>query len=279
MLCPTCHYANEDAARFCAQCGQALEISCPACGSRARGGVRFCSQCGWPLTPQADASRPAMGSVASPARTPSLDEKLAQLQGYLPRHLADKILANRGRLAGERKLVTVLFTDVAGYTALSEQLGEESLFALMDEVYELLIHEVHRYEGTVNELTGDGMVAFLGAPLAVEQKPQRAVLAALALQDAVAQFSARLERERGVCLQVRVGINTGPVVVGTVGNNWRMDYKAVGNTVPGDARRDYGALGGSRAALRRCPGHECPHGRPALASTHPARIRHYAPGA
>ena len=91
-------------------------------------------------------------------------------------------------------------------------------------------------KGTVNELTGDGLVAFFGAPLAVEQAPQRAVRAALALQEAVAQYSARLERERGVRLQLRVGINTGPVIVGTVGNNLRMDYKAVGQ---------YGQSGGA----------------------------------
>jgi class 3 adenylate cyclase/DNA-binding NarL/FixJ family response regulator len=175
----------------------------------------------------------------------SLDEKLAQLQGYLPRHLADKILANRGRLQGERKLVTVLFTDVTGYTTLSERLGEEALFALMDDLYELFIHEIHRYEGTVNELTGDGIVAFFGAPLAVEQAPQRAVRAALALQEAVAQYSARLERARGMRLQVRVGINTGPVVVGTVGNNLRMDYKAVGNTVNLAARMEQTAAPGT----------------------------------
>ena len=184
-------------------------------------------------------------SVASPAHPPSLDEKLAQLQGYLPSHLADKILANRGRLEGERKLVTVLFADITGYTSLSEQLGEEALFTLMDDLYELFIHEVHRYEGTINELTGDGIVAFFGAPLAVEQAPQRAVRAALALQDAVAQFSARLERERGTRLQVRVGINTGPVVVGTVGNNLRMDYKAVGNTVNLAARMEQTAAPGT----------------------------------
>jgi class 3 adenylate cyclase/DNA-binding NarL/FixJ family response regulator len=183
--------------------------------------------------------------VPAPVYPSSLDEKLAQLQGYLPRHLADKILANRGRLQGERKLVTVLFTDVTGYTALSEQLGEEALFALMDDLYELFIHEVHRYEGTVNELTGDGIVAFFGAPLAVEQAPQRAVRAALALQEAVAQYSARLERARGLRLQVRVGINTGPVVVGTVGNNLRMDYKAVGNTVNLAARMEQTAAPGT----------------------------------
>jgi class 3 adenylate cyclase len=163
----------------------------------------------------------------------SLDEKLAQLQGYLPRHLADKILANRGRLQGERKLVTVLFTDVTGYTTLSERLGEEALFTLMDDLYELFIHEIHRYEGTVNELTGDGIVAFFGAPLAVEQAPQRAVRAALALQAAVAQYSARLERARGMRLQVRVGINTGPVVVGTVAPRRPLAAQVRGN-VPAD---------------------------------------------
>src|SRR5215475_8525485 len=245
VTCPACHYHNEAEARFCVQCGQPLETSCPACGSRVRAGMRFCGQCGQRLTQPSDVAQPVEQSVPAPVRPSSLDEKLAHLQGYLPRHLADKILANRGRLQGERKLVTVLFTDVTGYTALSEQLGEEALFALIDDLYELFIHEVHRYEGTVNELTGDGIVAFFGAPLAVEQAPQRAVRAALALQDAVTQYSARLERERGMRLQVRVGINTGPVVVGTVGNNLRMDYKAVGNTVNLAARMEQTAAPGT----------------------------------
>src|SRR5262245_41906343 len=245
VTCPSCHYHNEADARFCVQCGQPLETSCPACGSRVRVGMRFCGQCGQRLAQLSDVSQPAEDPVPAPVRPSSLDEKLAHLQGYLPRHLADKILANRGRLQGERKLVTVLFTDVTGYTTLSEQLGEEALFALMDDLYELFIHEIHRYEGTVNELTGDGIVAFFGAPLAVEQAPQRAVRAALALQEAVAQFSARLEQTRSMRLQVRVGINTGPVVVGTVGNNLRMDYKAVGNTVNLAARMEQTAAPGT----------------------------------
>jgi tetratricopeptide (TPR) repeat protein len=115
----------------------------------------------------------------------------------------------------------------------------------MDELYELLIHEVHRFEGTVNELTGDCLVAFFGAPLAVEQAPQRAVRAALALQEAVAQFSPQAERARGVRLQLRVGLNTGPVIVGTVGNNLRMDYKAIGNTVNLAARMEQTAAPGT----------------------------------
>ena len=244
MICLACHYANEDDARFCEQCGQPLNIACPACGSPAKAGARFCRHCGQPLSLSPRPAPIAAATALPPPRPPSLDDKLDHLQRYLPAHLADKILANRGRLAGERKLVTVLFADLVGYTALSAQVGEEGLFTLMDELYELLIHEVHRYEGTVNELTGDGLVAFFGAPLAVEQAPQRAVRAALALQEAVARVSARVERERGVRVQLRVGINTGPVIVGTVGNNLRMDYKAVGHTVnPGGAHGTDGSAG------------------------------------
>src|SRR6266511_2299880 len=196
--------------------------------------------------PGAYAPSPPPGEPsASPDRPSSLDEKLDQLQRYLPTHLADKILATRGRLAGERKLVTVLFADLVGYTTLSRQLGEEGLFALMDELYEVLIHEVHHYEGTVNELTGDGLIAFFGAPLAVEQAPQRAVRAALGLQEAVAQLSTKMKERNGVRLQLRVGINTGPVIVGTIGNDLRMDYKAVGQTVNLAARMEQTAAPGA----------------------------------
>src|SRR4029453_7832152 len=231
MLCPACHHTNENPTRFCDQCGQPFAACCPACDGPNRVGAQFCSHCGQSLILRPDTSPPILEPSPPPGLSPSWDEKLDQLQRYLPYHLADKILAHRGRLAGERKLVTVLFANLVGYTALSTQLREEALFILMDNVYELLIHEVHRYEGTVNELRGDGLVAFFGAPLAIEQAPQRAVRAALALQEAVARLSARVEPERGVRLHLRAGINTGPVIVGSVGNNLRMDYKAVGATV------------------------------------------------
>src|SRR5712691_227533 len=245
MICLACHYVNEEDAQFCEQCGQPLHLTCLACGSPANAGARFCRHCGQPLVPSPGPAPVATATALPPPPPPSLDERLDQLQRYLPAHLAEKILANRGRLAGERKLVTVLFADIAGYTALSAHMGEEALFALMDELYELLIHEVHRYEGTVNELTGDGLVAFFGAPLAVEQAPQRAVRAALALQEAVARVSAKGEQVNGVRLQLRVGINTGPVIVGTVGNNLRMDYKAVGHTVNLAARMEQTAAPGT----------------------------------
>ena len=241
MICSACQYANEDDARFCEQCGQAFEKPCPACGTPAKPQARFCRQCGHTLTPP-DAV-PIAITPASEAR--ALDDKLDRLQRYLPSHLSEKILASRGRLSGERKIVTVLFADIAGYTTLCEQLGEEIMFAVMDALYELLIHEAHRYEGTVNELTGDGVVAFFGAPLAVEQAPQRAVRAALAMQREIARYSAGFKRQYGRRLQVRVGINTGPVIVGTVGNNLRMDYKAVGDTVNLAARMEQSAAPGT----------------------------------
>src|SRR5262245_47861287 len=124
VLCPACHHANDDHAKFCEQCGQALDTRCPTCPRSTRPGARFCSTCGQNLAPRPDSSLPHSEASASPDRPPSLYEKLDQLQRYLPTHLADKILANRGRLAGERKLVTVLFADLTGYTALSTQLGE-----------------------------------------------------------------------------------------------------------------------------------------------------------
>ena len=278
MTCQACHYTNDDEAQFCEQCGHVLEISCPACGNRAKASARFCRRCGQPLAPSRTASQPAAALTDPPAHTSSLDDRLDQLQRYLPAHLAAKILANRGRLTGERKLVTVLFADLVGYSTLSVQLGEEALFALMDNLYELLIHEIHRYEGTVNELTGDGLVAFFGAPLAVEQAPQRAVRAALAMQEAVARFSASLKHSAD--LHVRVGINTGPVIVGTVGNNLRMDYKAVGHTVNLAARMEQTAMPGTvqltEHAYKLVAGYfDCDDVGPVSLKGLPTRVRAY----
>src|SRR6267142_10040 len=141
MICPACHYGNEGDARFCEECGQPLDTSCPACGSPSKAGARFCRTCGYHLSSPAGPSQPSVEPRQPSTRLPSLDDRLDRLQRYLPAHLAAKILSNRGRLAGERKLVTVLFVDIASYTGLGTELGEEALFALMDELYELLIHE------------------------------------------------------------------------------------------------------------------------------------------
>jgi class 3 adenylate cyclase/tetratricopeptide (TPR) repeat protein len=163
----------------------------------------------------------------------SFDEKIAKIQRYLPEGLTEKILSQRDRIEGERRQVTVMFCDMEGFTALTERLGPEEAYSIMDQVYEILIHKVHDYEGTVNELTGDGIVALFGAPIALEDAPQRAIRSAMAIHREMVKFSDRMgkERERIPPLRMRVGIHSGPVVVGTLGNDLRVEFKAVGDTV------------------------------------------------
>jgi class 3 adenylate cyclase/tetratricopeptide (TPR) repeat protein len=158
---------------------------------------------------------------------------VAKLKRYLPIGLAEKILAQRDRIEGERRQITVLFCDLAGYTPLTEKLGPEEAYGLMDQVFEILIHKVHDFGGTVNEMTGDGVMGLFGAPIALEDAPQRAIRSALAIHWEMARFNEQLQKEGKSIppLRMRVGINTGPVVVGTLGNDLRVDFTVVGDTV------------------------------------------------
>jgi class 3 adenylate cyclase/tetratricopeptide (TPR) repeat protein len=223
MKCPNCQFENRDGAKFCNECGSKFELTCPACEATNRVGSKFCDECGSKL------SRP----VEQAPKDLSLDEKLTKIQKYLPKGLTEKILSQRDRIEGERKQVTVMFCDMKGFTPLSELLGIEEAYAIMDQVYEILIHKVHDYEGTVNEMTGDGIMALFGAPVALEDAPQRAIRSSLAIHREMAKFSDQLRQEkRGVPpVKMRIGIHTGPVVVGTVGNDLRVEFKAVGDTV------------------------------------------------
>ena len=225
MLCGTCRHENREGAKFCENCGAKLERRCPACAQPVREASRFCDACGHRL----DASAPA---AASPQPAPSIADHLAQrFADYTPRHLADKILTSRAALEGERKLVSVLFADTAGFTEVSAKLDPEDLHAVMDGCFQHLVDVVHRYEGTINQFTGDGVMALFGAPIAHEDHAVRAVAAALAIQRAALEYSQTLEKERGFCLSMRLGLNTGPVVVGRIGDDLRMDYTAQGETV------------------------------------------------
>jgi adenylate cyclase len=150
---------------------------------------------------------------------------------YTPRHLAEKILTSRSALEGERKQVSVLFADCAGFTALSARLDPEDLHAVMDGCFARVLDAVHRYEGTVNQFTGDGVMALFGAPIAHEDHAVRAVAAALAVQKAIQEYGATLRETHGVEFTLRIGVNTGPVVVGKIGDDLRMDYTAQGETV------------------------------------------------
>jgi class 3 adenylate cyclase/tetratricopeptide (TPR) repeat protein len=222
VKCPKCKFENPEAAKFCNECGSKLEIACPQCGEVNPVGSKFCNECGHALTVPVS---PALKEL-------SFDEKLAKIQLYLPKDLTQKILAQKDKIEGERKQVTVMFCDMEGFTSLAEKLGSEETYALMDRVYEILIGKVHDYEGTVNELTGDGIIALFGAPVALEDAPQRAIRAALAIHREISKFSEKIKSESRISsIKVRIGIHTGPVVVGTLGNDLRVEFKAVGDTV------------------------------------------------
>jgi class 3 adenylate cyclase len=223
MLCPKCQFDNVDGMNFCGKCGTKLEIFCPHCNFGNPGGYDFCGKCGYKL------------SFPSETVTKDLpfDEKLTKIQKYLPKGLTEKILSQRDRIEGERKQVTVMFCDMEGFTHLSEKLGPEEIYAIMDKVYEILIHKVHDYEGTVNEMTGDGIMALFGAPIALEDAPQRAIRSSLSIHSEIAKFNEELKQEKDNIppIKMRIGVHTGPVVVGTLGNDLRVEFKAVGDTV------------------------------------------------
>ncbi len=197
----------------CAECGAALGPVCPSCGAQNLPGSRFCRMCGRPLSEL---------SPDRPSRSPA---------SYTPRHLTEKILTSRAALEGERKQVTVLFADVKGSQALAQSVGPEAWHEILDRFFEILSAGVHRFEGTINQYTGDGIMALFGAPIAHEDHAQRACFAALHLKQEIAAFHADLRRTRSLDFAVRMGLNSGEVVVGRIGDDLRMDYTAQGHTV------------------------------------------------
>jgi class 3 adenylate cyclase len=179
---------------------------------------------------------PAAAQAETPAQTPLT---------YTPPYLAEKILTSRSALEGERKQVTVLFADLKGSLELLADRDPEEARQLLDPVLEHLMVAVHRYEGTVNQVMGDGIMALFGAPLAHEDHAVRACYAALAMQEALRRYSAEVRRTHGVEVQIRVGLNSGEVVVRAIGNDLHMDYSAIGQTTHLAARMEQLATPGS----------------------------------
>ncbi len=214
MECPKCQFENPEEMQFCVKCGNKLEINCPECGFGNSPTFQFCGKCGHDLN--------------QPAETPAID--LNQPQSYTPKFLADKILNNRSAIEGERKLVTVLFADVANYTSMAEKLDPEEVHQIMDGCFKILMDEIHRFEGTINQFTGDGVMALFGAPVAHEDHAQRACHAALSIQKALVDFEEKVSKDFGADFKMRIGLNSGLVVVGSIGDDLRMDYTAVGDT-------------------------------------------------
>ena len=213
MTCPSCATENPSDAKFCGACGAALAAVCAACGHRNAPGTTFCTECGGPLA------------------TAALQPSFASPETYTPDDLAAKIRSSRTEIEGERKQITVMFADVAGFTSLSEQLDPEEMHAIMSRCFDLMLDEVHRYEGTVSQFLGDGMLALFGAPIAHEDHAQRAVRAALGIQSALTGYQHDLKQERGIDFRMRIGLNSGPVVVGDIGADLAMTYTALGDTV------------------------------------------------
>ena len=185
-------------------------MSCPSCGHENPAGARFCNDCGVHL--------------AAPSITP-------EPRSYTPRHLAERILASQSALRGERKLVTVLFADVVRSMELAERVDAEEWHRLLDRLFRILAGGIHRYEGTINQYTGDGIMALFGAPIAHEDHAQRACAAALDLARELAALAEDVRRESGLEFAVRMGLNSGEVVVGRIGDDLRMDYTAQGHVV------------------------------------------------
>jgi class 3 adenylate cyclase/tetratricopeptide (TPR) repeat protein len=215
MKCPKCQTDNPETKKFCRKCGTKLVRVCAHCGSECLPEDEFCGECGH--------------SLMAEEAAPSID--YSKPQTYTPKFLADKILTARQSIEGERKLVTVVFADVANYTSMSEKLDPEEVHQIMDGCFKLLIDQIHRYEGTIDKFTGDGVMALFGAPVAHEDHAQRACYASLAIQSALEGYGEKIRRECGVEFKMRVGLNSGPVIVGAVGDDLRMDYTAIGDTV------------------------------------------------
>jgi class 3 adenylate cyclase/tetratricopeptide (TPR) repeat protein len=224
--CPRCGHQNPPRAKFCVECAAPLARACAACRADLPPGAKFCPECAHPVGAAAPAAAPA------PAR-------------YTPRHLAERILDSRAALEGERKQVSVLFADLKGSMELLADRDPEEARRLLDPVLDRMMEAVHHYDGTVNQVMGDGIMALFGAPLAHEDHAVRACYAALRMQDAIRRYTEELRRTQGIEVLIRIGLNSGEVVVRSIGSDLRMDYTAVGQTTHLAARMEQLAAPGT----------------------------------
>ncbi|MGO8868566.1 MAG: adenylate/guanylate cyclase domain-containing protein, partial [Alphaproteobacteria bacterium] len=232
MKCPKCQHENRADAKFCEECAASLARVCANCGAQLSSTAKFCSECAHPA-----------GQAASP--TASSSQRFSAPEVYTPKHLAEKILTSRTALEGERKQVTVLFADLKGSMELFADRDPEEVRKLIDPVIDHMMEAVHRFEGTVNHVLGDGIMALFGAPLAHEDHAVRACYAALRMQENIKRYAEGVRRSEGILIQIRVGLNSGEVVVRSIGSDLRMDYTVVGQTTNVAARMEQMAVPGS----------------------------------
>src|SRR6266508_1989402 len=230
MKCSRCQHENRAGAKFCEECAAPLARACGHCGGQLSPTAKFCPECAHPT---------GLASTAPmPPRFPSPES-------YTPKHLAEKILTSKSALEGERKQVTVLFADLKGSMELLADRDPEEARKILDPVLERMMEAVHRYEGTVNQVMGDGIMALFGAPLAHEDHAVRACYAALRMHESVKRYAEGVRRAEGIPIQIRVGLNSGEVVVRSIGSDLHMDYTAVGQTTHVAARMEQMATAGA----------------------------------
>src|SRR5437667_3227762 len=220
MKGPRCQHENRPGAKFCEECAAPLGRVCPNCSSQVSATAKFCPECAHPLA------------------APSVEPRFASPRTYTPKHLAEKILTSKAALEGERKQVTVLFADLKGSMELLADRDPEEARKLLDPVLEQMMEAVHRYEGTMNQVMGDGIMALFGAPLAHEDHAVRACHAALRMQETVGWYADEVRRSHAAVVKIRVGLNSGEVVVRAIGSDLHMDYTAVGQTTHLAARME-----------------------------------------
>ncbi len=245
MNCSNCQTTNPAGARFCFNCGTALQKSCPNCGRALQPDARFCNQCGQPVSDNAAQPAPEAASPAKVAEQAFAGRDL--LQRYIPKELLSKLdSARQSQMTeGERRVVTILFCDVQGSTLAASKLDPEEWAEIMNGAFEYMISPIYRYEGTVARLQGDGLLAFFGAPIAHEDDPQRAVLAGLEIVENLQPYGEHMQERWGIDFAIRVGINTGLVVVGEVGSDLRVEYSALGDAINIAARMEQNAQAGT----------------------------------
>lgn len=221
MKCSNCGFTNDGDAGFCENCGTALVHACETCGAALKPQSRFCKQCGAPV-----------GEPLSPSSTHDHTARLSEIRKATPRALEEKIRSARPRMQGERKGVTILFTDIVNSTTLAAGLDPEDWKEIVTQAHQRVSEAVYRYEGYIAQLLGDGVLAFFGAPVTHEDDPVRAVQAALDIQLAIHSFSENLKQHGRVKnFGVRVGLNTGLVVLDQIGTDKHGEYLAVGDAV------------------------------------------------
>ncbi|MBI3303919.1 MAG: zinc ribbon domain-containing protein, partial [Deltaproteobacteria bacterium] len=261
MRCTCCGFENPAGKKFCGECGAPLQLLCPNCGAANPPRFKFCGDCGTALTGKPKGKRQKAKKQFGVRSPESRVQKSSAFRvrssesrpiAYTPKHLAQRILAEqaameaRGVTEGERKTITALFADMAGFTALTRDLDPEDAQHIIDPALQLMMEAVHRYEGFVTQSLGDGIFAFFGAPIAHEDHPQRALYAALRMQEDMRRYSDKVRLEKGVPLQIRVGLNMGEVVLRSIRkDDLHADYVPIGHSTNLASRMEGLATAGS----------------------------------